>query len=207
MRTVLFFVGSTLGSIAFQVSVALYPQALQQYAWLVKWLWIAWAVIWITWLLLHPKLLGFPLGGKTQEKMEKPETKGRFLIEDSFNPNFTQIGSPVHLHVGDINREEARKPLPPIEKPKPNIVSLGPPRVIDVDPASGNFHEVDHAAPAIALRACFRNEISTERTDDAGCATSRFLRSGPPPRRRDRLFRRRPTQNQLTSRTIIRLSK
>ena len=41
MRTFLFFVATALGSIVFQISVALYPQTLQHYGWLVKWLWVA----------------------------------------------------------------------------------------------------------------------------------------------------------------------
>jgi hypothetical protein len=54
MRTRIAFVGSLMGSIAFQVSVALYPDKLQHYAYLVKWVWIACGVSWMAWLLSHP---------------------------------------------------------------------------------------------------------------------------------------------------------
>jgi len=62
MRPLLFFLAPTLGSIAFQASVALYPQTLQHYAWLVRWVWIAWAIIWLVWLVTHPRFVGSLLG-------------------------------------------------------------------------------------------------------------------------------------------------
>lgn len=41
-------------STAFQISVALYPDQLQHYAFLVKWVWIACGLCWMIWLLSHP---------------------------------------------------------------------------------------------------------------------------------------------------------
>src|SRR5580693_592415 len=58
MRTFLFFAGSMVGSIAFQLSVAIYPQQLQNYAWAVKYVWLTWLIVWIAWLISHPSLLG-----------------------------------------------------------------------------------------------------------------------------------------------------
>lgn len=46
--------GSVMGSAAFQISVALYPDQLQHYAFLVKWVWMACGLCWMIWLLSHP---------------------------------------------------------------------------------------------------------------------------------------------------------
>lgn len=54
MRALLAFVGSVMGSVAFQLSVALWPNHLQQCAFLVKWVWIGCGLFWLAWLLSHP---------------------------------------------------------------------------------------------------------------------------------------------------------
>lgn len=59
MRTLLFFLGSTLGSIAFQLTVALKPQSFQSYGWAVKYVWIMWALIWLIWLATHANVRAF----------------------------------------------------------------------------------------------------------------------------------------------------
>jgi len=43
-----------MGSIAFQVSVAVWPNQFQYYAFLVKWVWIVCGLSWTAWLLSHP---------------------------------------------------------------------------------------------------------------------------------------------------------
>ncbi len=54
MRTFAAFVGSVMGSAAFQLSVALFPEQLQHYAFLVKWVWIGCGLCWFFWLFTHP---------------------------------------------------------------------------------------------------------------------------------------------------------
>ena len=54
MRAFFAFVGSVMGSAAFQISVALYPVQLQHGAFLVKWIWIICGTCWTIWLLSHP---------------------------------------------------------------------------------------------------------------------------------------------------------
>jgi hypothetical protein len=58
MRAVLWFVGTALGSLAFQLSVLIWPDKFKHYAWAVKWLWVGWFVCLLIWLLTHEKLLG-----------------------------------------------------------------------------------------------------------------------------------------------------
>jgi hypothetical protein len=54
MRTFFAFVGSLMGSVAFQLSVAIWPNQFQHYAFLVKWVWIGCGLFWLAWLLSHP---------------------------------------------------------------------------------------------------------------------------------------------------------
>jgi hypothetical protein len=49
-------VATTLGSVAFQASVALSPDKLRPYSWAVKYLWLTCVALWIIWVLTHPKL-------------------------------------------------------------------------------------------------------------------------------------------------------
>src|SRR6476620_10293573 len=58
MRTTLFFAGSTVGSIAFQLSVAVWPDVFHKYAWTVKYVWLLWGVIWLVWIVTHPSIVG-----------------------------------------------------------------------------------------------------------------------------------------------------
>jgi hypothetical protein len=119
MRTFLFFAGSTVGSLAFQITVAIYPQQLQGYSWAVKWLWIAWGVIWVTWLILHPKFLGGLFSGNTKPESKPGEPAGVVTIQDSlkqeFNPVFApkiEIGIPTTAPVPVPIRSLPDVPLP-----------------------------------------------------------------------------------------------
>ena len=53
-RAFIAFGGSVMGSAGFQLSVALYPNQLQHYAFLVKWVWLVCGLCWLMWLLSHP---------------------------------------------------------------------------------------------------------------------------------------------------------
>jgi hypothetical protein len=56
MRTLFAAGASLLCSLAFQLSLQLYPTALQPYAWIVKWLWVASIILWAVWGLGHPRI-------------------------------------------------------------------------------------------------------------------------------------------------------
>jgi hypothetical protein len=163
MRTLLFFAGSTLGSIAFQASIALYPQTLQQYAWLVKWLWMAWAIIWIAWLLFHPKFLGSLFNGKAErprdEHRDSVRIKDSFTQKQEFNPVFAP-----KIEIGTIAPTPTSPPAPQSAVPprKPNVhyksartCYLG----IDEDVTGGFIlREIDHDTGASGIVVCYRNE-------------------------------------------------
>jgi len=52
------FAGSTVGSIAFQLSVAVWADVFHKYAWTVKYVWLLWGVIWLVWIVTHPSIVG-----------------------------------------------------------------------------------------------------------------------------------------------------
>ena len=109
MRTFLFFVGSAVGSVAFQVSVALYPQTLQHYAWAVRYVWIAWGGIWLLWLLAR--------------LLQKPS--------DSLPPGAVQTANPVQTvnQTVVVNPAPAPPPIlprPVAQPPIPNVRLLEP---------------------------------------------------------------------------------
>jgi hypothetical protein len=160
MRTVLFFAGSTLGSIAFQASVALYPQTLQQYAWLVRWIWVAWAAVWIIWLLTHPTFLVGLFGRQSTEHVSKSDA---VAIKESFNPHFNQTGPSITVPI-TVNNAPPVQPSTPIpdtsyRPPKPNITFLGA-RTIKLGSTNSNgvsFFQNESGA-VLGVIACFRNQ-------------------------------------------------
>src|SRR5690242_457602 len=99
MRRVLFFAATTLGSIAFQVSIALWPQYLRQYAWAVKYIWIAWAICLCAWLLfylfakhiLSPNTQFIPA---TPISDPAPEMNLASRIAQNASPTITQSANP-----------------------------------------------------------------------------------------------------------------
>lgn len=54
MRRLLAPVGSVMASVAFQFSVAFYPEQLRDYAFLLPYLWAASILCWAAWIVTHP---------------------------------------------------------------------------------------------------------------------------------------------------------
>ena len=73
MRATILFLGTLVGNIAFQLSVAIWPDKLAHCAWLVKYLWMFWAVCLISWAITHEKALGSRL--KKWSQVEKEEQR------------------------------------------------------------------------------------------------------------------------------------
>ncbi len=109
-----------LGSIAFQLSLALWPQRLQPYSWAVKYIWMAWAgagVVWLIAWLASEKPADVPPAAPTAPSI-------------TFAPVITQTANPVVL----------QNPAPPVQPPtmksetpkpelKPNLVCVSTPTV------------------------------------------------------------------------------
>jgi hypothetical protein len=123
MRTFLFFSGSALGSVAFQASVALYPQYLQQWAWAVKWVWLTWAGIWFLWLVTHPNVFGAVL-----RKADLPDPLSPTHVEAT-GGNATATGGNVNLYLQGIPVPSSSSipdsAKPPIRERKYNLASGG----------------------------------------------------------------------------------
>jgi len=104
-----------LGSIAFQASVALYPSTLQQYGWLVKWIWIAWAAIWLIWLITHPTFVE-SIFGRSRKTLPEAIPSPQPQVTTTVSPTISPIIAPV------FNLPSQTPPVlppPPISKPKP----------------------------------------------------------------------------------------
>ena len=163
MRTFLFFAGSTLGSIGFQASVAIWPDELQKLAWLVPWIWGLWAVIWLIWLATHPALVGAVFGKKKSTPVQPPEAPyqrtGDVRVGD-FRGGDVKTGD---IHINLPPTIPPASPFPRYEKPEEKIANVKFLRAKDVnlrfDPYEGlSFHETDGPRNLIGLVACFRND-------------------------------------------------
>lgn len=155
MRTFLFFIGSVLGSIAFQVSVALYPETLRDYAWLVKYVWIAWAVVWFIWLIIHPAFLG----SLVRRSAAAPAPAGPQNPTQTVNVN---VGGPHDV------RHAQPPPRAAIPRARPNLICLGPQstRVRFFDNTREQyFHRNTDQNGLAALIVCFRNEPKGARAE------------------------------------------
>lgn len=129
MRTFLAFVGTTLGSIAFQVTVTFYPAQLQPYAHWVKWAWVAWALIWLTWLASHPSIFGNVLGAKKLAATPAPQSPQSIDISPTISPVFAPVFNnyPVTPARDTMNRivaemDRRRHDSAASEVQKPNLV-------------------------------------------------------------------------------------
>jgi hypothetical protein len=157
-----------VGSIAFQLTVALYPDTLHTYAWLIKYVWFAWVVIWVIWLASHPQFLGRLFGGG-KDTPPVPTTSGPSQIANPSmvaNPSMTanptiNVYPPLALPAPS----PARSSQP---GPTPNLRLLGTRATWFTQEQEGRpIHEdrEKHFNSSIAgAVACFRNESSTEKT-------------------------------------------
>jgi hypothetical protein len=115
MRAFLLFVVSALGSIAFQASVALYPQTLQHYAWLVRWLWIAWAAGLFIWLVTHLNFVRSLLGRSQKEPFATASAPSPSVeTHATISPTISPVIAPV------FNYGPLASPSPP-ETPKHEV--------------------------------------------------------------------------------------
>ena len=109
-----------LGSIAFQLSLALRPQKLQPYSWAVKYIWMAWAAAGVVWLIAW-------LASKKPADVGPAAPTAPSI---TFAPVITQNANPVVL------QNQAAPVPPPTAKPEtpklelePNFICVGTPTV------------------------------------------------------------------------------
>jgi hypothetical protein len=70
LRGVLFLVCTFSGNLLFQLSIAIWPTHLARYGWVIKFLWVVWGIILISWIVTHEKILGARL--KKWFRVEEP---------------------------------------------------------------------------------------------------------------------------------------
>ena len=150
--------GSTVGSVAFQLSVAIYPQHFQDYAWVVKYVWIVWAIIWAGWLLSHPGFLG-RFFGKTANPAAVIPTKAKIVTASG--ESTIAAGRDVYYNSPPPTPKPEAAELPQVDShPKVNNVVLVRPKSVFVDPGiqSVSLYQRENDTGLLALVACFRNE-------------------------------------------------
>lgn len=126
MRGVLWLAGTAIGSLAFQISVVIWPQKFAQYAWLVKYLWMTWFVFLFSYVITSEKVLGRKLK-KLWGVEDRQEPASQSVPPLTVPPVVqTQTASPhieQHVHLGPQKQEEPKpKPLKLEPKPQPNLV-------------------------------------------------------------------------------------
>jgi len=103
MRSRVAAIASTIGAAAFQLTVL--SGKLNSYTWLAKYLWIGCAVLWVVWLLSHPKILGWR--SKAQPQPTAPATI-------NVSPNISPTISPTFINLTST----AAMPEMPANRPK-----------------------------------------------------------------------------------------
>jgi hypothetical protein len=105
-----------LASVAFQLSILIWPQTFQQYAWVVKYVWMLCGVMWLIWFITHPDLLGRFLTNKTADAPQSTPLQSQIA-----NP--TLSANPV-INVYPPAPERADVPKYEVQKPESTAVRL-----------------------------------------------------------------------------------
>lgn len=103
-----------LGSIAFQLSLVLWPQKLQPYAWAVKYVWMVWAVAGVVWLIAW-----LVTKNRTDVAPAVPAI--------TFAPVITQTANPVVLQSQISPQEITSRPTTAKSELEPNLVCVSTP--------------------------------------------------------------------------------
>src|SRR6202022_896863 len=133
MRGVLWLIGATVGSVAFQVTVSIWPQKFAHYAWLVPYVWMVWGVVLLSLLITHEKILGRKLKkwwGIEEQASELPSPLSSPIHNENrphfeFNPHIE-----VNPNFGSAQPQKQPQPLErpkaePQPKPGPNLAFVG----------------------------------------------------------------------------------
>lgn len=114
MRTLVFFMCSAVTSTAFQVSLTLWPDRFQVFAPYVKWMWVASVILFLWWLLTHPKVLRFLgyVSNQSQSAASQPSTNITNTVSPVFNINANagkaeSVPSPVRDEQPNLQLESA----------------------------------------------------------------------------------------------------
>jgi hypothetical protein len=92
MRSKIAALASTVATIAFHSSLAIWPDRLQQWAWTVKYLWALSVLLWMIWIFSHPWLAG--RRKSVEGKVEEPSTSHAGPIIN-ISPTISPTISPV----------------------------------------------------------------------------------------------------------------
>ena len=95
MRKIILLAATTLGSIAFQISVALWPESLRQYAWAVKYVWMLCGAAWLILLVTHPKIIALINGPARNDSTVPGHSPISINVSPTISPNISPtIGFP-----------------------------------------------------------------------------------------------------------------
>lgn len=110
MRTWIAAVATTVASVAFQISVAVWPNLLQQHAGWVKYLWLISGGFWLVWFVSHPRIHSLISG------------------DPPLPPVPPLPADPPHLESSDgepLSASPIRRPTPRLVASKPTVSPVG----------------------------------------------------------------------------------
>lgn len=165
MRAVLLLIGSAVGSIAFQVTVALWPDKLHSYAWAVKYVWIIWVVIWLLWLMHWWTARQYQMN-PTAPKTTTASDRASTLVSPAaaISPVPPAPTSPPGARQQQLLRDE------------PNLIFLNTRRIRITFDVNEVFRTSTDVADPPAVVACFRNEpVPGRRVIDADLVKAQIL--------------------------------
>lgn len=107
MRAFVAAAASTAASVAFQVSIALWPNELQHWSWAVKYLWYVSGVLWLVWIATSPavrRVFG-KIDSSGSDKLSFPPINIAPVISTTISPTISQ-GQANSPEVADRHAEE-----------------------------------------------------------------------------------------------------
>lgn len=164
MRAFLLFVGSVVGSFAFQITVAIWPDKLHSYAWIVKYVWIVWAVIWLLWLMHW---------WTARQYERKPAAPAAVTADD-----FARTSAPptAAIEPNPPSRTFPRVAQQRLPREEPNLIFLNARTMRVTYGMDEAFRSSADLADPPAVVACFRNEpVPGRRVVDAEFVKAQVL--------------------------------
>jgi hypothetical protein len=125
-----------VGSVAFQITVALWPDRLQKVAWLIPWTWGLWAAIWIVWLITHPTFISSIFGRSIKLEADGPP---KYIPPPQVQASVSDSGNSAATATGNSLSVNFPAPAPPFIPPAPQQYF---PVNVSLEPSHGQFDKM-----------------------------------------------------------------
>jgi len=173
MRAFVAAAASTAASVAFQVSIALWPNELQHWSWAVKYLWYVSGVLWLVWIATSPAVR------RVFGKIDSSGSDTRSLPSINIAPVISTTISPT-ISQRQANSREAADPHLEEPEPGPNSLSFVQVERIRVDEFAGIWRRREDG-PVWALVGILRNDPGElgRRTNTVRGVTAHLIYRNP----------------------------